>query len=309
MPRTVALPPELHSVPFHVTTAYASGVGRGRLRGADLEAPHRGIRVLPSSREQPDAPSVLDRCAEVAPLLAEDQHFSHLTAARLWGIPLPRPFTPSEPLHVTSMAPQRAPRIAGVVGHQASRWPRAERHGFPVSDAVDTWLALAPTLSFPDLVAAAEHLVLDPYELDPRDIRPHCRPEELGERVRRYSRRGARKARLAASAVRLGVESRPETLLRLLLVAAGLPEPEPGVELTAKGRRYRVDMYYRERRVVVEYDGDQHRTSTGQYERDITRIDDLIAVGEKVVRVRSHGLFQDPDGTVERVREALEASN
>lgn len=102
-----------------------------------------------------------------------------------------------------------------------------------------------------------------------------------------------------------------ETLLRLLLVRAGLPEPELNQELfDARGRWIgRFDMVHREARVIVEYDGDQHRKDTRQYELDISRIDRAIAAKWTVVRVRARGVFVDRAETIRRVREALDSSD
>ena len=99
-----------------------------------------------------------------------------------------------------------------------------------------------------------------------------------------------------------------ETLLRLLLLRAGLPEPELNQELYDDRGRWigRFDMVHREARVIVESDGDQHREDTTQYELDISRIDRAIAARWTVVRVRARGVFVDPGDTIRRVREALQ---
>ena len=98
-----------------------------------------------------------------------------------------------------------------------------------------------------------------------------------------------------------------ETALRLLLLRHGLPEPELNQNLFDDRGRWigRFDMVYRDARVIVEYDGDQHRTSTTQYERDISRIDRAFAAKWTVVRVRARGIHVEPMNTVRRVREAL----
>ncbi|MEJ7648488.1 MAG: DUF559 domain-containing protein [Nakamurella sp.] len=67
------------------------------------------------------------------------------------------------------------------------------------------------------------------------------------------------------------------------------------------------DLGWRMQRVLLEYDGDQHRTSKLQYEKDIRRFDEATAAGSTVVRVRSTGLYQQPRATLTRVRRALYA--
>ena len=181
------------------------------------------------------------------------------------------------------------------------------RFGLPVSDAVTLFLELATVLSLDDLVAVGDHLVLDPYLLDPDDPRPWVTPAALRDAAASFRGRGAVRARGAAALVRLGAESRPETLLRLLLVRAGCPEPQLNVEIRDRGGRFigRFDLVWPERRVAGEYDGDQHRVSTLQYEKDIRRFDRATEAGWTIIRMRSRGLFRDPAETVARVRGAL----
>lgn len=282
--------------------AHHQGVGEGRLRGRDLARPYRGIRA--SADLNPD--DLVQACRSYAPVLA-DHHFSHLTAARLWGCPLPTPFDRREPLHVTAASPGRAPRAVGVIGHHAKLATVALRHGLPVSDAASTWLQLAAMLPVDELVVCGDHLLMVPHVLDPHDLRPYVSLDELRERTAAFSGRGARTAASALKRVRRGSESRPETLLRLLLSREGLPEPELNVGVTDADGRWlgRGDLVYPRWRTVVEYDGDGHRSSRRQYERDMTRIEDFVHAGWSVVRVRSRGLFVTTGATAARVERAL----
>ena len=301
MPQREDLPPGLRDASFTVASALRAGVGEGRLRGRDLESPFYGVRAPAGSTA-----SVLGRCRAYEPRLRPWQFFSHLTAARLWGCPLPNS-SESEPLHVSGFG--RAPYGRGVSGHETrDRHSRiVTRHGFPTLDAASVWCQLAAQLTLEDLVAVGDALILDPVVLDPRDPRPHLTVEQLRRRVSTFSGRGARAASTALPLLRQGAESRPETLLRLLLVSAGLPEPEVNVPVTDSSGRFlgRGDLVYREWRTVVEYDGDQHRTDTRQYDRDITRIEDFVNADWRSVRVRKGGLFVTPHGTIRRVERAL----
>ena len=56
----------------------------------------------------------------------------------------------------------------------------------------------------------------------------------------------------------------------------------------------------------MEYDGDHHRTSLAQYERDRQRVAALIEAGWAVIDVRARALFGDPLAVVRRVRRALD---
>lgn len=297
-PRRVArtpIPPRLASNAFLVSD---SGLGEGRLRGPDLARPHRGVRVV-----SPSGP------ADYAPLLRTGERFSHVTAAMLWPLPLP---LATYPIHVTvshTLAERRNPaRGRGIVGHTSLGDASTVRHSMRVSAPEAMFVELATLLSHDDLVAVGDALVLEPHELDPLDIRPWIGLDTLRRACAETRSPGARAARRAAADVRQGAESRPETLLRLLLVKAGLPEPALAVEVSDANGRWigRFDMVYAEAKVIVEYDGDQHRTSRIQYEKDMVRIDRAIAAGWTVIRVRSRGLFRARNETVARVQSALE---
>jgi hypothetical protein len=199
--------------------------------------------------------------------------------------------------------------MVGVAGHHV--WAECarvvQRFGFPISDPVTTWIALAALLSHEDLVAAADHLILEPAKQDIQDPRPYCTLAQLHVASANFNGRGARCAAQAVADARQGAESRPETLLRLLLAKTRLPEPALNQDIyDAQGKWLgRPDMSWSRWRTIVEYDGDQHRTSAAQYEKDIGRIDGFIEEGWRVVRVRKRGLFVSPLDTVARITRAL----
>jgi very-short-patch-repair endonuclease len=106
--------------------------------------------------------------------------------------------------------------------------------------------------------------------------------------------------------VRVGAESPKESELRLLAREAGLPEPVLQHELfDAVGRWIgNFDLAWPEARLIAEYDGDQHRTSTAQYERDIRRFDDAAEATWRVIRVRTRGLGEGRRDTIRRLQDA-----
>jgi hypothetical protein len=84
--------------------------------------------------------------------------------------------------------------------------------------------------------------------------------------------RGAVRARRAAALVRERVDSPRETRLRLILVLAGLPDPECNVTIGTDDRPIgRVDLIYQQYRLIIEYEGDQHRSDRYQWNTDIHR--------------------------------------
>lgn len=99
-----------------------------------------------------------------------------------------------------------------------------------------------------------------------------------------------------------------ETLLRLVMVASGIPELPLQVDVhDAQGRWIgRFDMVELQRRVIVEYDGEQHRTNDEQYARDARRIDAAQDAGFRVLRFRRADVTRTPRATAERIAAALD---
>jgi hypothetical protein len=279
---------------FRVSEARQRGTTPARLRTRDLQRPFHGVRT---TRE-------LERVTAYVPLLRAGDRFSHTTAAAIWGAPLPR--SGDDRIHVTATSGQR-PRTTGCIGHESTDPGFSVRSGVPVSTPAQLFAECGTILGLDELVAVADHLLLDPRVLDPRDLRPHATRAQLTEHLDGIRAPGVRRARRALALAREGVESPMETRLRLLLHRAGFPSPECGFELTRpRGRSVGwFDLAWPEARVLVEYDGDQHRTSTRQYEKDIRRFDDAAELGWRVIRVRSRGILITPTDTVTRVARAL----
>ena len=97
-------------------------------------------------------------------------------------------------------------------------------------------------------------------------------------------------------------ESGPETRVRLLLRAGGLPTPEVNhVVLDARGRFVaRVDLGWPEAKLAVEYDGDHHR-DRDQWVRDLRRRERLEALGWTVVVLTAADLRGPRDALIHRI--------
>ncbi len=262
MPRCPsALPSTLASSPFRYAAALEAGVTPARLRAQDLWAPTHGVRA-----DRGRAQTLADRARSFALALPDDVAFSHLTAARLLGLPAPTAWRPTEPLDV--MRPTARPRIerAGVRHHRGleRRWLQ-DVEGVPVTEAVGTWadLSASASLRVDDLVAIGDVLVQSPHGIPLKDLH-----RAASDR----SGRGVIALRQAAALVRLGSASAWESKARVRFAQWGLPEPELNLELYDAWGRWlaRPDFMWREQRVVGEYDGDQHRTDrrAWQYERE-----------------------------------------
>jgi len=284
---------------FSVAAALERGISADRLR--TLPAPFRGIRTL-----EPVGDSVLDAAKAFSPRLRPSQFFSHRTAALLWRIPLPG--FDVMPLHVTTAAPGRPPSGKGIVGHCMVVESRdlVRIAGLPVTSAPRTWALLTDELAIHDLVAAAEYLVTG---VSLSRIYPLTTLDELRRITARLaSSRGHRNRIAALEAVRPGPLSRPESLVRLVLVRSGIPEPEINVPcLDEHGGLVAVpDLRWPRYKVALEYEGDHHR-DVAQFRRDIQRIERLVDAGWIVVKVSADDLFARPGDLVRRVARRLTA--
>jgi very-short-patch-repair endonuclease len=103
--------------------------------------------------------------------------------------------------------------------------------------------------------------------------------------------------------IRVGADSRPETLLRLLITSVGLPEPELRHPIVVEsGRVLHPDLVFAQVKVALEYEGDVHRVDRGTWLNDIERREALELAGWRVVRVTSRDLFEYPELFIARLR-------
>jgi hypothetical protein len=99
-------------------------------------------------------------------------------------------------------------------------------------------------------------------------------------------------------------ESPMETRLRWLLIQAGLPRPEVQTDLCDSGKQFvgRADLYYPAARLVLEYDGGNHRERLVEDDR---RQNLLINAGFRLLRFTASDVHRQPDVVVAQVRAAL----
>lgn len=300
MPRP-GLPHHLRGRAFKSSDDAFHGTSRAQLRQSGAAHPFHGVSSIgfPIS-------SVHDRCEAYLPLMAEGHCFSHVTAALLFGIPLPSRWERDPRLHVSVLGAATRPRTKGIVGHELTAGDVlvGTHAGLPVIGPADTWFHLAAFLSREDLVAAGDYL-LTGRRHGPHPLAPLCSLDDLAAaRVRHRGRRGLARAEWAAPRLRWPVDSRPESRMRLLLEAAGFPEllvndPTPVDGGTAV---LHPDLKWPELRIVFEYEGDGHREDAARFRSDIRRRERFEAAMWRVIRVVSDDVFADPGGFVARVR-------
>lgn len=319
MPKPPPLPYPLPLGPFRYREAARAGVARSRLRAGDLRHPHHGLYV-PSIAEAEAETDVVTRCEQLVPLLGEHAWFSHLTAARLWGAPLPFVWTPTEPLHVMTLASRAPMRRKGVVGWESEEigMPRTMLGLIPVVAPAEAWAQLAmpgstgvdadsgrrSRLRRERLTAVGDYLLTGPKRGGARH--PLCTREDLVDAVaRRRGKRGVVDLGWALELIRSPVHSPKETQLRLGLLECGLPEPDVQVPVqTAAGIRH-ADLGYPGARLLIEYQGDHHRTDRTQWLDDLTRRQLFEDAGYRVILVGAADLEPHCSALAMRIRRAL----
>ena len=262
MPR-ISLPAQLGDA-FLVSTATDLGVSTSRLRGPDLCRPTRGVRTVMPSQDD----DLALRLRGVQLVLPRHLAFSHVTAARWLGLPLPTAWTPDEPLHVTSALAKNPIRRRGLVTHTKLDVTPTEFRGVRIVSSRDAWIQCGTLLDLEAMVVMADSMCFgSPGRL-----------AQLQAAVKAHSgRAGADFLRRAVAAVRCGSASPRETQFRLLLGQAGLPEPRLNVDIHdgSGGWLARPDFVWADRhtglRLAVEYDGNHHRTQQRQWSRDNPR--------------------------------------
>ncbi|HEX6348508.1 MAG TPA: DUF559 domain-containing protein [Candidatus Dormibacteraeota bacterium] len=219
--------------------------------------------------------------------------FSGLTAAWLHG------------LDVDGFAPIEltVPDRAGVSARSGLCVRRAvlpcdevvEQRGFRTTSMPRTLSDLSGRLSLTEAVVVAD-LALR---------RRASTLDELAAHVASHAgRKGNRRLRRVAALAEPRSESQMESRLRILLVAAGLPRAEAQVTLTDEGGRQlgRVDLYYPQRRLAIEYDGGNHRERLVE---DNRRQNLIQKAGITILRFTSADVYGAPDLVAALVGSAL----
>ncbi|WP_461170418.1 hypothetical protein [Arthrobacter sp. Z1-15] len=298
------LPDALRGQPFTLVEAKALGVGIERLRASDLRVPSRSIRV-----PRGELRDLADSCRPYLEL-APGAVISHVTAARLHGLALPRRFADEPVLHLSRRPGQGMPRRRNVVGHRLDLAPREQSvlRGLPVTGIARTWLDLAGMLSQEELIVMGDQIV----SAHRRSFGPPRMALVPLEELKRYlagKDRVAhiRKCRSALDRVRVGVDSPPETVLRLMLSAdPELPEFLPNVALCDDTGEARIwtDLGCGEFRTCLEYDGAHHLTPE-QQARDHYRDLKTAELGWTQVKISKTDLAQGRRSVQAKVRRGL----
>lgn len=284
------------------------GVPASRLRAGDLRRPFHGVRAT-TGEDAVGEDLLLARAAQYAHRMTEHEFFSHVTAALLWGAPLPSALVRDARVETAVQWPRRAPATDGVRGHalrpelvQVVTHPGT---GWRVASPASTWAMLGSRFRWiEDAVVAADALVRVP--MHPADPPALTTIEQLAAAVKAGRRIGGALLQAAIPLVHVRSRSRPETLLRLLVTRPGVPTPEVNVDVYHRGEWLaQVDLGFPSERVLLEYEGGHHLTDPTQWAADIRRFDRLTEAGWRVIRVTKDDLFEHPQALLARIHRAL----
>jgi very-short-patch-repair endonuclease len=282
------LPPELTRGPFTVEDARRAGLARWHLEGASWRRLAPGLYAWAALAETP-----LLKLEAARLRLPTAAAFAGKTAAWLHGLDV----APCEPIEVVLPGDGEGWERGGVSVRRAALddcevvMRRGHRTTFPLRTLSD----LSRKLSVVEAVVIA-------------DMAFHARliqRAELSEWVDgRAGRKGIASERRVFELAEAATESPMETRLRMLLVMNGLPRPEVQVPIQDERGSFlgRPDLYYREHRLGLEYDGDTHR---GTLVEDNRRQNRLLLEDVRLLRFTAADVMRRPDAVVMQVRNAL----
>lgn len=238
--RTPPTPSAVCGPAFRTEEARAEGFTDWSLRALRMVKPTTGVRALEPIAD----PIALAAAFHLA--VPDDAVFSHTTAARLWGLPLPPRLARHSQVHVMRGTGRSQLERRGCVSHRGlERRETAVINGIPVTSLADTWLdvigAFHARIFLEDAVMMGDAAVemiqrtrfLDEVHpgADPASSEWWCDPHTRGIqtlRRRLAERRTFRGRRLAKESLRLvrpRVWSPMESYSRMVAVRAELPEP------------------------------------------------------------------------------------
>ena len=255
-------PPELPPLPpgpLSLGAARELGLRDHQWRLASLLRQTQTVRALT------EATTTTERARAFALALPTDCVFSHVSAAQLWGIPLPAPLEDQVALDVMRATGKGCIERRGCISHRGKeRRVTTMVHGLPVTSLADTWVDLGEVvdrgLGRDDLVVAGDVVAGRTSGLHPGSpVTDAVQPlaDALAARVRP---RHKTLLMTALSLLRTGVRSPMETRARLMFHDARFPEPEVNGPVHAGdgGWLAEGDLVWRQQRVVGEYQGAVH---------------------------------------------------
>ncbi|WP_309074845.1 DUF559 domain-containing protein [Paenarthrobacter sp.] len=306
MQNATPLPPRLTTAPFTRDEAEAAGLKQWHLwNRVKIEGVSRGL-YRPS-----DWDFELSAAARSLSAATPGAWISHVTAARLQGTCLPPWLSDSNELHLSKPRHLPSVRRKGVIGHTVVAAEDEIEHvqGIWMSTRARTWLDLARRLPVRDLVCMGDELIRIPRpDFEGRET-PFTTLEALRKLVERHKNlQGVVRAREALGLMRVGADSAPESLLRLAMLDAGIPEPELQVQLRPNDPfSPSADLGFRVRRVALQYDGGHHFDQE-QIFSDRRRDKAFEAAGWTVLKFGKNDLADNFSSATQKIKRALRSA-
>lgn len=278
MSRRAEIPDQLIGSPVTLDDARLHGLGPWRLRTKAWR------RIAPRTYLVAGHEATAElKIAAAARRLPPSAVFSGFTAAWLFGLDV----EPCDPIEITIPPPTPVSARVGMrVRRRALPETDAGRaRGYRVTSISRTLYDLCRGLDVTEAVVlldAALHRRL----ISMNRLRDHGRFVQWLEHVEPKA------------------ESPMETRLRMRLVLDGLPRPEAQVPIYDSRGRFvgRPDLYYREQRLGLEYDGATHKTSLAH---DNRRQNALLEAGVRLLRFTAADVLSTPQELVRLVRSEL----
>jgi very-short-patch-repair endonuclease len=226
---------------------------------------------------------------EVA-VLAYDGVLSHVSAAKSLGLPLL--LTPPKP-HII-VPPKRRPRPGPPAVLHWAETSSGERRN-RLTSLPRTVVDCSRILPFSEALAVADAALAT----------GRLNQDELLAATAAMGGYGCPNARRTAAAATRLSDSFLESMLRGLLISAGVDDFEPQVLVTWGTFRARVDLGHRKARLALEAEGFEFHGSRRDFAADCHRYDELVAAGWLVLRFTYEQVVGDPAWVVATVRAAL----
>lgn len=251
-------------------------------------APTRGVRL---PRGETD---VISRCSALQ-VARPGSVICRCTAADVWGCAVT---SRNCPIHAVMSPGSEGLRREGHRRMRSAISPAdiTRHYGLTITTPERTFVDIAQDVPLALVAAFGDHILRQ--QLTTRGAIDECLARSRGQR-------GVRRARQAAGLLDPRAESPPESVLRVTLIAAGLPAPIPQVVIRSADGAFiaRGDLVYEDERIVIEYDGEHHLTPE-QQATDADRRHRLALEGWLVITITRHDL-RDPRRAIRKVNDAL----
>ncbi len=260
------LPSELAGRPFSREQAIDAGLTSRMLQHRRFERLYSGVYVESGTTLDPAG-----RIMAASLALPPEAKVSHQTRLKLLGLDVGEPMAPMR----FTIDRDHHLDIDGVTLHRTKAMPPVDGVGVTASSA---FIGVASLMKPIDTVAIGDWL-LHRGHLDPAVVAAIAHRDDW--------RAGAEQAVAALRHLDGRSRSLPESEVRCLLWAAGLPEPEVNADIADDDGQFLGcgDLVLRAWRLVVEYEGRQHAFDVQQFGRDIDRYAGFRRAGWAYVQV------------------------